>query len=197
MSKLRYISDGDKPVTEEYKKCILNKGAAKDVENSTREACLALITDDNRIVHVFSPGTIWTKAKEGAKFFDTGYGWVVCDVAFEVLPYYRTYRPLSELSSTNTTQHFKSKSENFVKFSEMELMPLADKKFEANNSTNFLGIKVQDTIIKVFPRGTSIDQISNLSLMLEGDIVLVKAKAQYTITGLAKIEKTYEQLRHN
>lgn len=182
---------------DDYKPAELLPGSTNDVEKPIREVCYALISDKNEIIHIFSPGTMTPKVKDGARVLETGYGLVICDVTFDVQPYYKIYRPLSEVTTSSNSQQSKVFSSDFSKYKEMEIAPLADRKFEAHNYTNFLGIKVGNTIQKVFPRGTSVQQISNFAFLLEGDIVLVKARANYKITGLAKIEKTNEQMRQN
>lgn len=185
-------------MSEEYKPCQLRRAADDSVKKSTRELCFALIDTETRdIINVYSPGTAWTTAVAGARNIQCGYASIVCDVSYEVLPQYKVYKALEDLTAGGSSQKAKVKESNFSKFVEVAVSNLATRKFTSNTSTNFLGIKVDDEIVKVFPRGTPVEQISSLSLILEGDIVLVKAKAIYDVTGLAKIEKTFEQLRQS
>lgn len=184
-------------MNEEYRKCELGPAAADLIKDPLQEACLALINDGHEIVHIFSPGTSWTTAKTGARFFECGYGLIVCEVSFELFPKFKIYKSLNDLVSTNDQSVAKTVQTDYSSFTEMSLSPMATKKFQANNFTNFMGIKVGNKVLNVFPRGTSINQISNLSKVYMGDVVLVQARATYVITGLAKVEKTYTQLKQN
>lgn len=184
-------------MTDEYRKCLLRWGADEIVKQKTRELCYALIdTEDMTVVNVYSPGTFWNKALEGARHLECGYGVIVCDVSYEILPLVKVYRPFNELStSTPPSQMTEPKTQNFSGFKDMTVAKIASRKFVSYNTTNFIGILADGEIKQVFPRGTPLENISAIALIFSGDIVMVKAKATYEITGLAKIEKTYDQLK--
>lgn len=185
-------------MSEEYQKCLLRWGADKAIKRPAKELCYALIdTRTMDIINVYSPHTSWQKAKEGARHFECGYAEIVCDVTFEALPLYKIYKPLSELTASSGTPFQKQKVTDFSKFKEVEVSSLATRTFKSINVTNFIGIKKDDTIIQVFARGTPMDLIASTALVFSADVVIVQAKAKYTITGLIRIEKTYEQLRQN
>lgn len=181
---------------EEYKKCIIKEHADNSITKSVKELCHALIdTDDYNIVHVYSPGTAWPKAKSGALNLECGYAQIICEVSYEVLPLYKLYETNDKIENSAVMSKVQPKDTDFSKFKPIEINPLATRKFVANNSTVFMAMKEGDVITKVFPKGTPTSQIKGLTKMMGGDVVLVKAKAHYEITELAMIINTYEQLK--
>lgn len=55
----------------------------------------------------------------------------------------------------------------------------------------------QPEVFKVFPRGTRPDQIAQMALMFECDVVMVKVRINFRVTGIAKVEKKFRDLRQS
>lgn len=185
-------------MSDDFKPCKISPKAADKLEESVNEICYALVDSVTKdVINVYSPGTNWIKAAEGARNLECDYAQIACKVSFEVLPQYQIYKNHEDLTRKNNVQRPKTRAQNFSGFESVEINELATRKFVSTGTTTFLALlsTANHEIVAVFPRGTPYDDVGNFGAMLSCDIVLVKARTSYKLLGLIKIEKTYEQLR--
>lgn len=184
-------------MSDEFKPVVILDKADEKISEPVTELCYALIdTDTRHILNIYSPGTSWEKAFNGARHFESGVAQIVCDVSFKLLPQYKIYKVNNDLSEkTGIVPRTKKTEIKKDEYTPVEIDALATRKFVSANTTTFLAIMVDGKIVHVFPRGHSFGEVERMTLIFGGDMVLVKAKAVYKPQNLAKIEKTYAQIR--
>lgn len=187
--------------SDEFLECIIGEKAGSKISQPQAEVCYGLkVTDDDEIIHVFPPEANWIKAKEGARTFECDLVSLLCKVSYTPLPKYKMYRQLEEIKHQENTNRNSIPHRSNIRrsdFKEVELSKHALRKFQSTGTTTFRAIKAKDSayIELIFPRGTNFTDIGNLAALFQGDIVLVKARANYEVMSLARLEKTYEQIR--